>query len=75
LEEALIESTGVESTKVVPFLHISNDVTAANDRSGKRRDAVCAYLAYCRLNFPAFTDLKRNMRDERRRIPDMNTAA
>jgi Ribonucleotide reductase, alpha subunit len=75
LEEALIENKGVESTRVVPFLHISNDVTAATNRSGKRRDAVCAYLVYWHLNFPAFTDLKRNMRDERRHIPDMNTTA
>ncbi|AFO57175.1 ribonucleoside-diphosphate reductase subunit alpha [Natrinema sp. J7-2] len=72
---ALIESTGVESTGVVPFLRISNDVTAAINRSGKRRGAACAYLACWHLDFPAFTDLKRNTGDERRRTPDMNTAA
>ncbi|MFC7026652.1 ribonucleoside-diphosphate reductase subunit alpha [Halomicroarcula sp. GCM10025324] len=72
---ALIESTGVESTGVVPFLRISNDVTAAINRSGKRRGAACAYLACWHLDFPAFIDLKRNTGDERRRTPDMNTAA
>ncbi|MFC4359139.1 ribonucleoside-diphosphate reductase subunit alpha [Halobium salinum] len=72
---ALIESTGVESTGVVPFLRISNDVTSAINRSGKRRGAACAYLACWHLDFPAFTDLKRNTGDERRRTPDMNTAA
>jgi len=72
---ALIESTGVESTGVVPFLRISNDVTAAINRSGKRRGAACAYLACWHLDFPAFLDLKRNTGDERRRTPDMNTAA
>ncbi|WP_266080303.1 ribonucleoside-diphosphate reductase subunit alpha [Haladaptatus caseinilyticus] len=72
---ALIESTGVESTGVVPFLRISNDVTAAINRSGKRRGASCAYLACWHLDFPAFIDLKRNTGDERRRTPDMNTAA
>ncbi|GAB3035218.1 ribonucleoside-diphosphate reductase subunit alpha [Natronobiforma cellulositropha] len=72
---ALIESTGVESTGVVPFLRISNDVTAAINRSGKRRGAACAYLACWHLDFPAFVDLKRNTGDERRRTPDMNTAA
>ena len=72
---ALIENTGVESTGVVPFLRISNDVTAAINRSGKRRGAACAYLACWHLDFPAFTDLKRNTGDERRRTPDMNTAA
>ncbi|WP_181685468.1 ribonucleoside-diphosphate reductase subunit alpha [Halorhabdus salina] len=74
-EGAMIESTGVESTGVVPFLRISNDVTAAINRSGKRRGAACAYLAAWHLDFPAFLDLKRNTGDERRRTPDMNTAA
>jgi ribonucleoside-diphosphate reductase alpha chain len=72
---SLIESTGVESTGVVPFLRISNDVTAAINRSGKRRGAACAYLECWHLDFPAFLDLKRNTGDERRRTPDMNTAA
>ncbi|WP_254864350.1 ribonucleoside-diphosphate reductase subunit alpha [Halovivax gelatinilyticus] len=72
---AMIESTGVESTGVVPFLRISNDVTSAINRSGKRRGAACAYLACWHLDFPAFLDLKRNTGDERRRTPDMNTAA
>ncbi|MFB6128154.1 MAG: ribonucleoside-diphosphate reductase subunit alpha, partial [Halorhabdus sp.] len=74
-EGAMIESTRVESTGVVPFLRISNDVTAAINRSGKRRGAACAYLAAWHLDFPAFLDLKRNTGDERRRTPDMNTAA
>ncbi|MFC4986965.1 ribonucleoside-diphosphate reductase subunit alpha [Saliphagus infecundisoli] len=74
-EGALIESTGVESTGVVPFLRISNDVTGAINRSGKRRGAACAYLAIWHADFPAFLDLKRNTGDERRRTPDMNTAA
>ncbi|WP_135806446.1 ribonucleoside-diphosphate reductase subunit alpha [Halorussus marinus] len=72
---SLIESTGVESTGVVPFLKISNDVTAAINRSGKRRGAACAYLACWHLDFPAFVDLRRNTGDERRRTHDMNTAA
>ncbi|MFP4175390.1 MAG: ribonucleoside-diphosphate reductase subunit alpha, partial [Halobacteriales archaeon] len=72
---ALIESTGVESTGVVPFLKISNDVTAAINRSGKRRGAACAYLEPWHLDFPDFIDLRRNTGDERRRTHDMNTAA
>ncbi|MWG34301.1 ribonucleoside-diphosphate reductase subunit alpha [Halomarina oriensis] len=72
---ATIESTGVDSTGVVPFLKISNDVTAAINRSGKRRGAACAYLACWHLDFPAFLDLRRNTGDERRRTHDMNTAA
>ncbi|RLM90421.1 ribonucleoside-diphosphate reductase subunit alpha [Halobellus sp. Atlit-38R] len=72
---ALIESTGVESTGTVPFLKISNDVTAAINRSGKRRGAACAYLESWHLDFPEFLDLRRNTGDERRRTHDMNTAA
>lgn len=72
---ALVSSTGVESTGTVPFLRISNDVTSAINRSGKRRGAACAYLACWHLDFPDFIDLKRNTGDERRRTPDMNTAA
>lgn len=72
---ALIESTGVESTGPIPFLRISNDVTAAINRSGKRRGAACAYLECWHLDFTEFLDLKRNTGDERRRTPDMNTAA
>ncbi|MFB6175151.1 MAG: ribonucleoside-diphosphate reductase subunit alpha, partial [Candidatus Nanohalobium sp.] len=74
-EGALIESTGVESTGIVPFLKISNDVTHAINRSGKRRGAACAYLEAWHLDFPDFLDLKRNTGDERRRTHDMNTAA
>jgi len=72
---SLIESTGVESTGTVPFLKISNDVTAAINRSGKRRGAAAAYLSCWHLDFPAFCDLRRNTGDERRRTHDMNTAA
>ncbi|EMA52833.1 ribonucleoside-diphosphate reductase subunit alpha [Halococcus thailandensis] len=72
---ARISSTGVESTGTVPFLNISNDVTAAINRSGKRRGAACAYLEPWHLDFPAFLDLKRNTGDERRRTHEMNTAA
>ncbi|SDL91255.1 ribonucleoside-diphosphate reductase class II [Halogranum gelatinilyticum] len=72
---ALIESTGVESTGTVPFLKISNDVTAAINRSGKRRGAAAAYLECWHLDYPDFVDLRRNTGDERRRTHDMNTAA
>ena len=72
---SLISSTGVESTGTVPFLRISNDVTAAINRSGKRRGAAAGYLEAWHLDFPEFIDLKRNTGDERRRTPDMNTAA
>jgi len=74
-EGAWINSTGVESTGTVPFLKISNDVTHAINRSGKRRGAAAAYLEAWHLDFEDFLDLKRNTGDERRRTHDMNTAA
>ena len=39
---AMIKSIKTESQGVIPFLKIANDVTAAINRSGKRRSAaVC----------------------------------
>lgn len=60
---------------MIPFFKISNDVTGAINRSGKRCGAACAYLACWHLDFPAFCDLRRNTGDERRRTHAMNTAA
>jgi len=72
---AMIKSTNVESQGVIPFLKIANDVTAAINRSGKRRGATCAYLECWHLDFEDFLDLRKNTGDERRRTHDMNTAA
>lgn len=71
---ARIKSTNVESQGVIPFLKIANDVTAAINRSGKRRGATCAYLETWHLDIEDFLDLRRNTGDERRRTHDMNTA-
>ena len=71
---AWIKSTNVESQGVIPFLKIANDVTAAINRSGKRRGATCAYLETWHLDIEDFLDLRRNTGDERRRTHDMNTA-
>jgi len=69
-----IKSTGVESQGVIPFLKIANDVTAAINRSGKRRGATCAYLETWHLEIEDFLDLRKNTGDERRRTHDMNTS-
>ncbi|MFT7615251.1 MAG: ribonucleoside-diphosphate reductase alpha chain [Candidatus Woesearchaeota archaeon] len=69
-----IKSTGVESQGVIPFLKIANDVTAAINRSGKRRGATCAYLETWHLDIEEFLDLRKNTGDDRRRTHDMNTA-
>lgn len=70
-----IKSINVESQGVIPFLKIANDVTAAINRSGKRRSATVAYLEAWHLDFEDFTDLRKNTGDERRRAHDMNFAS
>ncbi len=71
---AHIKSTNVESQGVIPFLKIANDVTAAINRSGKRRGATCTYLETWHLDIEDFLDLRKNTGDDRRRTHDMNTA-
>lgn len=72
---AYIAGTGVSSQGVIPFLKIANDVTAAINRSGRRRGATCVYLETWHYDYPDFTELRRNTGDERRRTHDMNTAS
>lgn len=69
-----VKSIKTESQGVVPFLKIVNDVTAAINRSGKRRGATCVYLETWHLEIEDFLDLRRNTGDERRRTHDINTA-
>lgn len=71
---ALIHGTGVESQGVIPFLKISNDVTVAINRSGKRRGAACVYLEVWHWDIEDFMELRKNTGDERRRTHDMDTA-
>lgn len=71
---AHIKSTGVESQGVIPFLKIASDVTAAINRSGRRRGATCAYLETWHLDVEEFLDLRKNTGDDRRRTHDMNTS-
>jgi ribonucleoside-diphosphate reductase alpha chain len=71
---AFIKGTGVESQGIIPFLKIANDVTAAINRSGRRRGATCAYLETWHWDIEDFLELRKNTGDERRRTHDMNTA-
>ncbi len=71
---AMVKSIKTESQGVVPYLKIANDVTAAINRSGKRRSATCVYLESWHLEIEDFLDLRRNTGDERRRTHDINTA-
>lgn len=71
---ALVKSIQTESQGVVPFLKIVSDITAAINRSGKRRGATCVYLETWHYEIEDFLDLRRNTGDERRRTHDINTA-
>jgi len=72
---ALVGSINTASQGVIPFLNVANSTTAAINRSGSRRGAVCAYLEAWHYDFEDFLDLRRNTGDDRRRTHDMNTAA
>ncbi len=72
---AIIGSTGITSQGVIPFLKISNDVTVAINRSGRRRGATCVYMENWHYDFLDFLELRKNTGDERRRTHDMNTAS
>ena len=72
---AAIQSTGVESQGIIPFLKIANDVTISINRSGRRRGAACVYLETWHYDFEDFLELRKNTGDERRRTHDMNTAS
>ena len=71
---AMVEAIKTESQGVVPFLKIANDVTAAINRSGRRRSAAVVYLEAWHYEIEDFLDLRRNTGDERRRTHDINTA-
>lgn len=72
---AMIKSIKVESQGLIPFLKIANDVTAAINRSGRRRSAAVSYVEIWHYDFEDFIDLRRNTGDERRRAHDMNFAS
>jgi len=72
---ALINSIGISSQGVIPFMKVANDTTAAINRSGSRRGAVVGYMECWHFDYEDFLDLKRNTGDDRRRTHDMNTAS
>lgn len=71
---AMIKTTNVGSQGAIPFLKIADTVTAAINRSGKRRGATCAYLETWHYDIEDFLELRKNTGDDRRRTHDMNTA-
>ena len=71
-----IKGTNGESQGVIPFLKIANDTAVAvNQRWVNEKVHSCAYIECWHLDFPDFSELRKNTGDERRRTHDMNTAA
>ncbi len=71
---SIVKKTQIESNGIIPFMKVSNDVTVAINRSGRRRGAVCAYLETWHVDIEDYLDLRKNTGDDRRRTHDMNTA-
>lgn len=70
---AMINTVGVPSQGLIPFLKIANDVTISINRSGKRRGATAVYLETWHMDIEDFLELRKNTGDERRRTHDINT--
>jgi ribonucleoside-diphosphate reductase alpha chain len=71
---AHINGTNGESSGVIPFLKVSNDIAIAVNQGGKRPGALCSYLEPWHIDIEDFLDLRRETGDERRRTHNMNTA-
>lgn len=71
---AHIHGTNGESSGVIPFLKVSNDIALAVNQGGKRPGALCSYLELWHTDIEDFLDLRKETGDERRRTHNMNTA-
>ena len=71
---AHIQGTNGESSGVIPFLKVSNDIAIAVNQGGKRPGALCSYLELWHADIEDFLDLRKETGDERRRTHNMNTA-
>ncbi|HEY2344041.1 MAG TPA: ribonucleoside-diphosphate reductase subunit alpha, partial [Chthoniobacteraceae bacterium] len=71
---AHIHGTNGESSGVIPFLKVSNDIAIAVNQGGKRPGALCSYLESWHADIEDFLDLRKETGDDRRRTHNMNTA-
>jgi len=69
-----IKGTNGESTGVIPFLKMHNDMLVAWNQGGKRKGAGCTYIETWHNDILEFLELRKNVGDDRRRTHDMNTA-
>ncbi len=71
---AHIQGTNGDSSGVIPFLKVSNDICVAVNQGGKRPGALCSYLELWHSDMEDFLDLRKETGDDRRRTHNMNTA-
>ena len=71
---AHIQGTNGESSGVIPFLKVANDICVAVNQGGKRPGALCSYVELWHADIEDFVDLRKETGDERRRTHTMNTA-
>ncbi|MFI5343160.1 MAG: ribonucleoside-diphosphate reductase subunit alpha [Chlamydiales bacterium] len=69
-----IQGTNGDSSGVIPFLKVSNDICVAVNQGGKRPGALCSYLELWHSDIEDFLDLRKETGDDRRRTHNMNTA-
>ncbi len=71
---AHIQGTNGESSGIIPFLKVANDICIAVNQGGKRPGALCSYVELWHSDIEDFLDLRRETGDDRRRTHNMNTA-
>ncbi len=71
---AHIHGTNGESSGVIPFLKVANDICVAVNQGGKRPGALCSYIEIWHTDIEDFLDLRKETGDDRRRTHNMNTA-
>lgn len=69
-----IEGTNGNSSGIIPWLKIQNNVAIAVNQGGKRRGSHCAYIEPWHADIEEFLDLRKATGDERRRTHDLDTA-
>lgn len=69
---AHINTTGVESQGIIPWIGVLNASTHAINRSGKRHGAAAVYLEPWHFDIYDFLDLRKNTGDHRRRAHDLH---
>jgi ribonucleoside-diphosphate reductase alpha chain len=69
-----IHGTNGESSGVIPFLKVANDICIAVNQGGKRPGALCSYIELWHSDIEDFLDLRKETGDDRRRTHNMNTA-